>query len=970
MTTIRREDIELLAPAGDWDCMRAAVANGADAIFFGVEKFNARARANNFRMDELPEIMSFLHSYGVKGFLTFNILVFEDELRDAKELIETCMDAGVDAVIVQDLGLVKMIREISPDFPIHGSTQMTITSPEAVEFTKPFDMERVVLGRENNLKQIRKIGEQAKLPMEVFVHGAICVSYSGQCLTSEMWGGRSANRGECAQACRLPYDMMVDGEHKPMGDVTYLLSPKDLAAIDIVPELIEAGVTSFKIEGRMKQPEYVANVVSKYRKAIDDYFDGQWTGPSKEEVRELEQSFSRGFTHGFLKGTNNKQLVDGTFPKSRGVYVGRVEQVLRDGVVCKIEAPLKRGDGIGFDAGDPTQKEEGGRIYDLRRKGVKLEGEAQVGWIIDIIPGRNDVNLRRVKVGDRIWKTSDPALDKRMRATFETEKPYRVFPVHVKAEGRVGEPLRTWWTDVQKGTVVQVDSELLLEEAKKRPMDEALLEEQFGRLGGTVYQLEKLDVSLEGDLIVPMRELNAIRRQAVEQLAGERPKPPVYTKREADPFADAYPDHKGIPYGGGQLTALCRSLEQVKAAVKTPVAMIYVDFEFIKQFPEAIAVCREAGKPVALVTPRIHMPLENGYHRNILKLKPDAVLVRNTGALNFYLQAKAEWEQLRAAMVIGTGQGEASGQRSEAVTRLVDSTSTVEARNAKGSTMAQEAGNDINASAPISADNGDSNGPAASDKGTGSPGASNASAEHNLHVRVNDEGHNASKDHSNPIDGIATTSIGAWREQEHEASGGILGTNDVPDTFPLLIGDFSLNVANHKAVELFVEAGLDSITPSYDLNIQQMVDMLGYADTSKLEIVIHQHLPMFHTEHCVYCTFLSEGTDYTNCGRPCEEHRVSLRDRIGMSHPVRVDEGCRNTVYNAIEQSGAEYLKHFLDLGVGSYRVEFLEETSEQVHEVIDLYARALRGEISGTQVWRQLKATNQLGVTRGQLVK
>ena len=176
-----------------------------------------------------------------------------------------CIDAGVDAVIVQDLGLVKMIREISPDFPIHGSTQMTITSPEAVEFTKPFDMERVVLGRENNLKQIRTIGEQAKLPMEVFVHGALCVSYSGQCLTSEMWGGRSANRGECAQACRLPYDLMVDGVQKPMGDIAYLLSPKDLAAIDIVPELIEAGVTSFKIEGRLKSPEYVANVVSKYR---------------------------------------------------------------------------------------------------------------------------------------------------------------------------------------------------------------------------------------------------------------------------------------------------------------------------------------------------------------------------------------------------------------------------------------------------------------------------------------------------------------------------------------------------------------------------------------------------------------------------------------------------------------------------------------------------------------------------------
>jgi putative protease len=832
---IRREDVELLAPAGDWDCMRAAVANGADAIFFGVEKFNARARANNFRMDELTEIMAFLHSYGVKGFLTFNILVFENELSDAKELIDACVDAGVDAVIVQDLGLVKMIREISPDFPIHGSTQMTITSPEAVEFTKPFSLERVVLGRENNLKQIKTIGEQARLPMEVFVHGALCVSYSGQCLTSEMWGGRSANRGECAQACRLPYDLMVDGEVKPMGDVTYLLSPKDLAAIDLMPELIEAGVTSFKIEGRLKTPEYVANVVSKYRKAIDRYFDGDLSKPSKEEVRELQQSFSRGFTHGFLDGTNNKKLVDGTFPKSRGVYLGTVEQILRDGVVCRIHAPLKRGDGIVFDAGDPTKKEEGGRVYDLRRKGVKLEGEAGEGWIIDIVAGRNDVDLRRLNVGDRIWKTNDPALDKALRQTYETEKPYRVFPVHVRVQGCVGEKLTTWWTDVQKNVTVRVDSELALETAQKRPMDTALLEEQFGRLGGTVFQLDALESHLQGDVIVPMRELNSIRRQAVELLAGERPKPPVYVKRAIEVYGDA--TRKGVAAqraGEAELTALCRSLPQVQAALEAGVRNIYADFEFIKQFPAAVDAVRAAGASIALATPRIHMPGENGYHANILRLQPDAVLVRNTGALYYYLR----------------------------------------------------------------------------------------------------------------------------RRQEQ------------PDAVhPRLIGDFSLNIANHKAVDLFLDAGCDMVTPSYDLNIQQMVDLLEHSDTSRMQIVIHQHLPMFHTEHCVYCTFMSEGTDFTNCGRPCEEHRASLQDRIGMSHPVRVDEGCRNTVYNAVEQSGAEYLNNFRDLGVSSYRVEFLEETPEQVAEVISLYSRALRGEISGTQVWKSLKATNQLGVTRGQLV-
>lgn len=832
---MRREDIELLAPAGDWECMRAAVANGANAIFFGVEKFNARARAHNFQTNELPEIMKFLHKYGVQGFLTFNILVFEDELPEARKLIEACIDAGVDAVIVQDLGLVKMIREISPDFPIHGSTQMTITSPEAVEFIKPWNLERVVLGRENNLKQIQQIGEQAKLPMEVFVHGALCVSYSGQCLTSEMWGGRSANRGECAQACRLPYDLMVDGVHQPMGDIAYLLSPKDLAAIDIVPELIEAGVTSFKIEGRLKSPEYVANVVSKYNREIDKYFEGDESGPSKEEVRELQQSFSRGFTHGFLEGTNNKQLVEGTFPKSRGVYLGKVERILRDGVVCRLEAPLKRGDGIVFDAGDPTKKEEGGRVYDVRKGGLKLESEAPEGELIEIVPGRNDIDLNRVHVGDRIWKTSDPALDRRLRSTFETEKPLRTLPVAVSVFGQEGVPLRTIWTDVRLGKTVAIESAMPLERAEKRPLGYEVLSEQLGRLGGTIYHLDQLEAGLKGDVIVPKSELNRIRREAAEQLELLREQPPQYVKNQVDEYADAHEEAEPVAVGTAALTALCRTLEQVEAVVDTDVSLIYADFEFIKQFPDAIKLCREKGKRIALVTPRIHMPGENGYHRNILKLQPDAVLVRNTGALYFYLKERME-------------------------------------------------------------------------------------------------------------------------------------KPDAPH--PMLIGDFSLNVANHKTVDLFREAGCEWVTPSYDLNIQQMVDMLRKADTSHLEIVIHQHMPMFHTEHCVYCTFMSEGTNYTNCGRPCEEKRASLQDRIGMSHPVRVDEGCRNTVYNAVEQSGAEYLGTFMELGVRSYRVEFLEENTDKVREVLSLYRAALDGRIGGGEVWRKLKATNQLGVTRGQLVK
>ncbi|MGD8192443.1 DUF3656 domain-containing U32 family peptidase [Brevibacillus ginsengisoli] len=829
-THIKREDIELLAPAGNWDCLKAAVANGANAVYFGVEKFNARARAENFTMDELPEIMSYLHLYGVKGFLTFNILVFENELEDARQLIDACIQAGVDAVIVQDLGLVKLIREISPDFPIHGSTQMTITSPEAVEFTKPYDMERVVLGRENSLKEIKTIGDKAKLPMEVFVHGALCVSYSGQCLTSEMWGGRSANRGECAQACRLPYDLIVDGQRKEMGNIAYLLSPKDLAALDIVPELIEAGVTSFKIEGRLKSPEYVANVVSKYRTAIDRYFEGKNTAPSKEELRELQQSFSRGFTHGFLQGTNNKTLLDGSFPKSRGVYLGTVKKIVNHSILVELESPLKRGDGIVFDAGDPTQKEEGGRVYDILNRGTKVEGTVEKG-LYEIVMGRNDVKLGRIHVGDRVWKTNDPELDKRLRKSFETVKPYHTQPLQVHVTGRIGEALVTTWVDPEFNLAVTIRSERQLEEAIKRPLTHETLFDQFNRLGGTVYHLEADDLTLEleGNLIVPVSELNRMRRDAVDELIRLRTKARPYVKRDVNVLDDV-PANRTIT-AKPNLTALCRSLEQLEAAAQTEVDFLYADFEFVKQYPKAVEIAHRYNKKIALATMRIHMPDENGVLELIARSKPDAILIRNTGALYYYLS----------------------------------------------------------------------------------------------------------------------------RQQEL----------NIP-----LIGDFSLNVANHKAVSLFLESGLEQVTPSYDLNIQQMLDLLQHSDASRLEVVIHQHMPMFHTEHCVYCTFLSEGTDHTNCGTPCETSRISLEDRVGFSHPVRVDTGCRNTVYNAIDQSGAEYLPEFKKLGVGSYRVEFLEEEPRRVQEVIALYGKALRGEVSGTKVWKTLKATNQLGVTRGQLTK
>ncbi|MEY3110816.1 MAG: hypothetical protein RL079_1501, partial [Verrucomicrobiota bacterium] len=256
---------EVLSPAGEWDCVRAAVENGADAVFFGVGRFNARVRAKNFEEADLPELMAYLHGRGVKGYVTFNTLIFPDELADAARTLRSIIAAGVDAAIVQDPGICRLIRRISPDFPIHASTQMTVTSAAGVDFARDLGASLAVLGREVSIPEMQKMqAEQATkgapLDLEVFVHGALCVAYSGQCLTSESLGGRSANRGECAQACRLPYELVVDGVVRDLGDKAYLLSPQDLAGIEVVPDLIRAGIRSLKIEGRLKSPEYVAAI--------------------------------------------------------------------------------------------------------------------------------------------------------------------------------------------------------------------------------------------------------------------------------------------------------------------------------------------------------------------------------------------------------------------------------------------------------------------------------------------------------------------------------------------------------------------------------------------------------------------------------------------------------------------------------------------------------------------------------------
>ena len=828
---------ELLAPAGDWECARAAVENGADAIYFGLEKFNARMRANNFTEADLPRLMEFLHRRGVKGYVTFNILVFENEMADAEQYVRTMIAAGVDAAIVQDVGMCRLIRQHSPDFPIHVSTQMTITSAAGVEFARDLGCNLVVLARECSLKEIEAIqssqlaGYQLStfnypLPLEVFIHGALCVAYSGQCLTSEALGGRSANRGECAQACRMPYELVADGKLVPLGDRKYLLSPQDLAGLEVLPDLARIGVASLKIEGRLKSPEYVANITRIYRKALDQL------GPVTPQDRyDMEMAFSRGLYTGWFHGTNNQQLVHARFGKKRGVFLGEVSRIEGERVCLNLQAPLKPGDGVVFDAGHPEEEEQGGRVYEVRRP--KPEGRSEQA--AELCFGRGDIDFRRIHVGDKLWKTSDPELERRLRQSYAGDKPRFQRPICLEVHGLAGKPLTLIARD-EVGHVVQLDSAMPLARAEKQPLTTDRLREQLGRLGGTPFKLGELKNSLAGDVLLPVSELNRLRREAVRELEAQRAQPKKWSLecgvRGTDPGRVGDTAASSIPHSAFRaphLIVLVRNLGQLDAALQCGVETLYCEFEDPKKYREAVARFRSSPlrtphSECFVTPPRVFKMGEEWTLKQVRSSQADGYLVRNYDHLAFFANERR-------------------------------------------------------------------------------------------------------------------------------------------------IGDYSLNIANRLTADYFKnQFGLERVTASYDLNFTQLEALLQAAPPEWFEVTIHQHMPMFHMEHCVFCAFLSTGTDYTNCGRPCDKHDLKLRDRVGAEHPVKADAGCRNTVFNSLAQTGADYVSRMLALGVRHFRIEFLNETPDQTAQTIERYRQLLRGEITGPQLWRELKLLNQLGVTRGQI--
>ncbi len=819
---------EVMSPAGYWPQLRAAIEAGADAVYFGLKHFSARAKVG-FSLEELPDVMSTLHKRGVRGYITFNTLVFEHELSEAAETIAAIVKAGADAMIVQDFGVVRLIRQIAPEMELHASTQMSITNAEGVQLAQSFGIQRVTLARELSLDEVRTIVAQTGCELEIFVHGALCVAYSGQCFSSEAWGGRSANRGQCAQACRLPYELLVDGRLKPLADARYLLSPGDLFALGQIPEIVKIGVAALKIEGRYKDANYVALTTHAYRNAVDEAWAGREPNISREEELQLEQVYSRGLGPFFMSGTNHQAVVNGRAPRHRGVRMGRVARVQPDRVVIEPTdaheiAPLKAGDGVVFDAADwrsPEEPEEGGRVYEVLHG---LDDRLELRF------GNGAIRFDRIRPGDVLWRTDDPDLNRVVRPFIEPAAPVSRQGVSVRVIAREGAPLISEWSLVKHPQIrVTIQSAEPLSPAKNHGVSVESLREQFGRLGNTPYELAEVTLESNQSVFISASVLNQLRRDAVEQLRTLQAQPRAVQVR--DPLAELHELHgrsatqTAVRSGTPELHLLVRTPDQLGAALELGAASITLDYLDLYGLRPSVERVKSSGITARVASPRVLKPGEARILNFLLSLDC-AILVRSSGMLH------------------------------------------------------------------------------------------------------------------------------ALREKEH----------------PPLIGDFSLNAANSLAAELYLELGLARVTPTHDLNAAQVADLARRTGGEKIEAVAYQHLPVFHTEHCVFCRFLSSGTSYRDCGRPCEKHRLELKDQAGRAHPVMADVGCRNTVFGAEAQEASGHLGEWTNAGIRHFRLEFAHESADQVRQVTRAFDLALAERMSFQKLAVELKRIAPQSTTEGSL--
>jgi U32 family peptidase len=825
--------VEILAPAGDEACLDAALAAGADAVYFGLDSgFNARARAMNLRTAHLRDVMDKIHDWGRRGYLTMNTLVFDHELAAIERLIHLAAEAGVDALIVQDFAVMRLARRMAPTLRLHASTQTTCTDRAAVELLADLGAKRITLAREMSLAQIAELAANASVELEVFAHGALCVAYSGQCLTSEAIGGRSANRGACAQACRLPYDLLVDGVVRDLGDVAYPLSPKDLDASELMPELLASGVSAIKIEGRMKGPDYVAATTRLYRLALDSAL-GHGGNAGCSQVRELSaQCFSRGASTGYLRGIDHQGLVDGTTSDHIGLEIGRCLGVktvgARRGLILSTTRKLSRGDGILVQGGRAGKNELGGRIWNLELLGRDVESveSADEIWVW-LGPDRLVVG----EVADRrVYRTSLGTA--KMELSLAIPKSSDKVPVSARLTGEIGRAPSLVF-DAADGRRAEVELDCVLELARNRPIDAAAIRSKLERLGDTRYNLERLDLEIPANCTLAISALNRARRQAVIRLgqAAHRAH-----RLERGCSMEQEPNWPTKPPAAEGLFVTCRTRDQAYAALSAGAQGIYLDLLRLAGVGPLLRELRaSSGASLGVALPRIRKTGEEGIDRYVLDLEPDAVLIRSLGSL----------------------------------------ASVVEACRS-------------------------------------------------------------------PSD-VTTTRQPTW------------------------IGDFSLNATNSVAAIELLGSPLAAFTPGHDLDSEQLLELLNSPLGPYAEVVLYHPMPLFHTEHCVIAARLSNGHDHRDCGRPCEQHVVSLRDRTGLVMPLEADVGCRNTIFHGAAQSAAELLPRLLGHGVRRYRVELVRETREQTAAIVREHVELIAGRSSAAELRGRLLALG-LRMVRGSL--
>ena len=496
--------LELLAPVGNMECLKAAINARCDAVYLAGRNFGARSFAGNFSNEELVEAINICHLYGVKVYVTVNTLIYDVEVDRFMKYIDFLHVNNVDAVIMQDIGMIDLVRKTYPNLEIHASTQLHIHNLEGARLCEELGIKRVVLARETPIELIDEIKKNTNIDIEIFVHGALCMSYSGECLISALIGNRSGNRGTCAQSCRQPYSLEID--NKIVEENKYLLSTKDLNVLDNLDKLIDLGVNSLKIEGRMKRPEYVFLVTSIYRKAIDNYKKYGKTNITDKDIEDLKKIFNREFTKGFIFNEENDNFVNTYRPNHIGIKIGKVIEYKNNKVKIKLSKDLNINDGIRIIGNNDV-----GTIVTIMYKDRNIVKSADKNDVVTI-PLKDSVNIDNIVV-----KTSDYKQLKDLEEKISIDKK---IDIKGKCILKVGEPIKLIVTDYINE--VEVLSDYVVEQAQKSETTIDRIKDQLNKLGDTIYKFKDLEIESDSNIFVPINKLNELRREVIHNLNEKR----------------------------------------------------------------------------------------------------------------------------------------------------------------------------------------------------------------------------------------------------------------------------------------------------------------------------------------------------------------------------------------------------------------------------------------------------------------